>query len=246
MRDFYVINVNSIQVVRDSVLRYLVETWAGGHAVTYQHFTDAQFVDFARQRVNRFLLETGVNPTVGTFTLIGDQFAPSAFLSRLRLGWAKVGSATPPTESMDLLEQLDQFQYRAAGVASIGPPFYLLSPDTDSATQPLYRVIPATTGTLAVEAATLLYDESVAWDASATTNPADATPAYRILTWPIPLMFQWGIVWGVIADLLSAPGQLHDPERASYAEGRWNECVALAKMWCGDLADYPQAQEGEE
>lgn len=42
--------------------------------------------------------------------------------------------------------------------------------------------------------------------------------------------FGWVIKWGVIADLLGQDGEARDPERATYAEQRYQEGVQLAKI----------------
>lgn len=48
---------------------------------------------------------------------------------------------------------------------------------------------------------------------------------------PVPAVFSWGIKWGVVADLLGKEGEANDPVRAAYAEGRFSDCVEIAKMW---------------
>lgn len=51
---------------------------------------------------------------------------------------------------------------------------------------------------------------------------------------PIPATFEPYITWGVIADMLKREGEMHDPERAAYAEGRYEEGIQLALMMRGD------------
>lgn len=44
----------------------------------------------------------------------------------------------------------------------------------------------------------------------------------------VPTELALGIKWGVWADMLGKPGRAHDPERAAYAEARFDEIAELA------------------
>lgn len=51
---------------------------------------------------------------------------------------------------------------------------------------------------------------------------------------PVPAPFEPYLAWGVIADMLKREGELHDPERAEYADQRFEEGVQLAMLMRGD------------
>lgn len=50
---------------------------------------------------------------------------------------------------------------------------------------------------------------------------------------PIPSCFVPFVKWGVISDLLRKEGEANDPERAKYAEGRYQEGIELARLLLG-------------
>lgn len=225
MREFAI----TLATLKGNVQRLLLET--NGSSLADQGFTDAQFVDFARQRINRFLLESGCNPTItpaaAEETVTAGAAVLPAFLTRLRNIWVKAGSTYYATDN------LDAWQVANITVPTYGPPFFVVF-GRGLADSGAFEVLPAATATDSVTKYRAVYDQAVEWAAAAVTTD--------IATLPVPLMFLWGIQWGVVADFLNQPGQLHDPERAQYAEGRWGECIALAKMWCGDVG----TEEGEE
>lgn len=51
---------------------------------------------------------------------------------------------------------------------------------------------------------------------------------------PIPAPFEPFITWGVVADMLKREGELHDPERAEYADQRYEEGIQLALLMRGN------------
>jgi hypothetical protein len=48
---------------------------------------------------------------------------------------------------------------------------------------------------------------------------------------PIPALFSIYVKWGVIADMLSKEGEANDPQRAGYAEARYQEGIELANLY---------------
>lgn len=50
---------------------------------------------------------------------------------------------------------------------------------------------------------------------------------------PLPNLFTWAIKWGVIADMLAKEGEANDPVRSEAAEGRFQEGVQLALLLLG-------------
>ena len=225
MRDFSI----TLGVLKANVQRLLLET--SGASLTDQGFTDPQFMDFARQRFNRFLLESGSNPTItpsgSEETVTTGVAALPPFLTRLRNLWVKAGTVYYPTDI------LDRWQVQNITVPTFGPPFFVVF-NSGLADPGAFEVLPAATATDSVTKYRAVYDQAVEWPAAAVSTD--------IPVLPVPIMFLWGIQWGIIADLLSQPGQLEDAERAQYAEGRFQECVALAKMWSGDSVE--QTGEG--
>lgn len=47
----------------------------------------------------------------------------------------------------------------------------------------------------------------------------------------IPDDFSWVVKWGALADLLGADGQARDPQRAEYCQKRWEDGIALARIY---------------
>jgi hypothetical protein len=213
--------------IRDNVLRLLIET--SGGTTTYQGFTEGVFMDFLRQRMNRFLLESGINPSVYTFAA-GSSFTlndyPNAQPQKIREAVVRAFSAgADPTTKWYMVDIIDTWEADNMGIRSltIGPPFYLIH-DVSLASPDGYQIVPSVDSSgRGVDQITVLFDDAVVLGDTVTGT-----------TSPIPRMFLWGIQWGIIADLLSQPGQFHDPQRAEYAESRFQECVAVAKMWAGN------------
>jgi hypothetical protein len=232
MREFAI----TLATLKGNVQRLLLETT--GATAGNQGFTDMQFVDFTRQRINRFLLESGCNPTItlaaAEETVTTGAAVLPAFLTRLRNLWVKAGAVYYPTDV------IDRWQVGNITVPTYGPSFFIVF-NSGLADPGAFEVLPAATATDSVTKYRAVYDQAVEWAEPVSEVAATAFVAAQA-TLPVPLMFLWGIQWGVISDLLSQPGQLHDPERAQYADGRFQECIALAKMWSGDSVEV--AEEG--
>lgn len=60
------------------------------------------------------------------------------------------------------------------------------------------------------------------------TSPAQIVASPTVLD--IPEDFVWGMMFGALSDLLSADGPMRDPERAKYAEERYQESAELYRM----------------
>jgi hypothetical protein len=213
-----------LSTVRDNVLRQLLET--NGASTTYQAYTEAQFMDVARERFNRFLLETGFNPSAAIVSVTlpaGTLTLPSDF-SRLRAAWLLPNG---PTRAVHL-PVVGWYEYD--NCSFINGAFYLIM--QGNATSDTAIVFP-TTFLADVTNVLFVYDACVPWAAAAVVSD--------VATLPVPYVFLWGIQWGIIADLLQAEGQLFDDERRAYAEGRWDEAVALAKTWMGEDEVPPEA-----
>lgn len=190
------------------IQRHLLEPTIDG-GVTWTIATQAEVEDLLNQRIARFQLETGLLETSETWSSTTDSVfdLASNLIDITRVTWDGV-----------VLERTDE---HAADTLYVGwravtgtPEAYVESPKPSLSIQLVPS--PALAGDLVVE-----YTYVPTAVGAACTNM------------PFPTIFCWAIKWGVIADLLKREGELNDPQRALYAEGRFNEGVELAKMMVG-------------
>lgn len=69
--------------------------------------------------------------------------------------------------------------------------------------------------------------------AAAPTNYSADVATGLAATFPLPYGLRWIVKWGVIADLLSQEGELHDPVRAASANQKFEEGITLVRLMQG-------------
>ncbi len=208
-------------VYGDNVCRFLSEIQRAllepviDNGVSWQLWTEAEVRASLSERLERFLLQTGITRQriVIENVPIGTTFVdvPETVIQIRRVQW--VAGATrvllPPTDEM----QLDN--------AEIG--WQIATPSTPRAylEQPLPSLqiqlfpIPDTVGN--VEMIVVQRPETL----------SGCSP------FPIPSIFVPYIKYGVLADLLVKEGEANDPERATYCEKRYQEGIDLARALLG-------------
>jgi hypothetical protein len=67
----------------------------------------------------------------------------------------------------------------------------------------------------------------------APTNYSGDVATGLAATFPLPYGLRWIIKWGVLADLLSQEGELHDPVRAASAQALWENGIIMTRLFRG-------------
>lgn len=195
------------------IQEHLLEEVNGGVSFGSGLWTTAEVIAYLNLRLSRFLVETGV---VQVRTLqaaaAADDFwnLPTDLIDLRRAAWVE-GSTTTPLPRIDSM-QADLWQ---AWETNTGTPLtHMLVPEPSL--QIRLAPQPANNGTL-----DLIYVanfDPVIADCSVLPIPDEWTPYIK---------------WGVISDMLSKEGEANDPQRAGYAEKRWDEGIALARVFMG-------------
>jgi hypothetical protein len=182
------------------------------NGVTWSLWSAQEVYSSLSDRISRFNQLTGVvrkRSTIGFGVGQADGDMPDDFMQLRRAVW---NSGTEKTvlsfEDAYLLDNSAPGWQTAAGV-----PISLIKEPLTKSRLRLYPK-PALVGT-----AEILYIPSF------TVSGCES--------FPLPSVFASYIKWGVLSDLLSKEGEANDPERAEYAEQRFEEGVELARALLG-------------
>lgn len=207
----YTVTVCSLM---SEIQEHLLETVNGGVTWSSGLWTTTEVVAYFNHRISRFLLETGVIQVRSTqpVTAAGNPFQdlPTDLIDLRRAAWTN-GSTTT------VLPRIDSFQadiWESGWESGGSPQASMLVPERSLE----LRIVPQP-------------DADGILDLTYVRNAPPITNDCSIM--PIPDEWTPFIKWGVISDMLSKEGEANDPQRATYAEGRWEEGIALAKLYLG-------------
>lgn len=216
--NFEVTDAQVVNIVFEMLLEPpLTATWTG----TGQ-FQFSQIVASLQNRINRWLSDTGANvarniQSVGTGPSAARLFLPEAVLDVRRAAWQDVrGKYTT-------LWRDDEFAMQAfrtpGSLTPADPPSvwgkFVIPPVGIEVYPP-----PANPGN--VETLVVTSGPQIG------TSPAAIFNSPTVLD--IPEDFVWGMIFGALSDLLSADGPMRDPDRAKYAESRYQESAELYRL----------------
>lgn len=195
----------------------LTDTWVGTGQYSWAQITYA-----LQNRINRWLEDTGANVTrniqfAGTGPSASRIFIPEAVLDVRRAAWLDIGG-TYTTLWRDDEYAMQAFLF-SGSLAPADPPqvwgkFVVPPVGIDLYPPPLN---PGQLETLVVTSGPQI-----------GTTPAQVVDTPTVLD--IPEDFVWGIVFGALSDLFSADGPARDPDRAVYAEQRYQESAELYRL----------------
>lgn len=215
---FFVTDLQIVNMVLACLLEPpLTPTWTG----TGQYFFD-QIVDTLQNRINRWLTDTGANVTreiqdVGTGPPPARVFLPESTLDVRRAAWFSTSGG------YSTLWRDDEYamqSFRNGGLfAPTDPPLvwgkFTIPPVGVEVYPPPLN--PGQLETLVV-----------------TSGPQIGTTPAAVYNTPtvldIPEDFVWGMIFGALSDLFSADGPARDPDRAAYAEQRYQESAELYRL----------------
>jgi hypothetical protein len=215
---FYVTDLQIVNMVLACLLEPpLTPTWTG----TGQYFFD-QIVNTLQNRINRWLTDTGANVTrqiqnVGTGPSAARTFLPEAVLDVRRAAWVNTVGKYSTLWRDD--EYAMQAFLNSGSLAPVDPPLvwgkFTLPPVGVEVYPPPLN--PGELETLVVTSGPQI-----------GTTPATVYDTPTVLN--IPEDFVWGMIFGALSDLFSADGPARDPDRAVYAETRYQESAELYRL----------------
>jgi hypothetical protein len=179
--------------------------------VSWDLWSQSEVLGYFNQRLTRFIQATGCvkkRQTSTHSTALVD--LPSDLLELRRVAWDGVGLPASDPQSLDF--------GRPGWDSESGTPItYIEEP-----MNPLQvKLVPAPSSSGTLE---LHY----------IPKPDALTSACTKL--PLPNFMAFYVKWGVLADMLKKDGPANDPQRATYAEGRFMEGIQLVKALLGAVA----------
>lgn len=203
--------------VLDEIQYHLLEVPDFGGSFGSGLWTITEVVNYINLRTYRFLLESGLLQRRTTLAAIAgtpEVDLPTDLIDIKRVAWITQAGAIGELPREDL-EQVDAWipDWETTG-ASAAPSVYAQAPEPSLQ----IRLVPVTTqdGTV---------DLTYVARPPAMTNNCDI--------FPLPDEWVPYVKYGVLADMWSKEGEANDPERAAYAEQRYGEGVALARLFLG-------------
>lgn len=214
--------------ILEEIQRHMLEPFSNLGQFWYDELWDTtEVLRYARDRVNEFLLQTGVDRQVASQAVgVGAKsiVAPSDSNVIRRAVWFAVSGASSPLELGDF-HKADESD--PGWEADSGVPERLILWGRGKAE---LHPIPAAAGTLLIDYVPL-------WDLTIPVGDYHLNPSafYEAVTTlvPLPPTFMPFIKYGIMADMLAKEGEAHDENRATYCEGRFQEGIEIAKMWMG-------------
>lgn len=200
----------------------LTATWVGTGQFAFQ-----QVVAALQNRINRWMGDTGANVTRNIQHVAGIDtggpsisriFVPEGVLDIRRAAWFSVTSNKYTTLWRD--DEYAMQAFKNPGYSQPADPPLVWGKFTIPPVGLEVYPPPANPGdleTLVVEAGPQI-----------GTSPALIVNSPTVLR--IPQDFAWGMVFGALADLLAADGPMRDPDRATYAESRYQESTELYRI----------------
>ena len=213
--------VTDEQVINWTLAQLLEPPLAAGWTGTGQ-FQWSQIVSSLQNRINRWLTDTGANvarniQNVGTGPSASRLFLPEGVLDVRRAAWLNLAGR------YSTLWRDDEFAMQAfknsGALRPADPPAvwgrFVVPPVGMEVYPPPLN--PGQVETLVVASGPQI-----------GTLPATIVASPTVLD--IPEDFVWGMIFGALSDLLSADGPMRDPDRAAYAESRYQESAELYRM----------------
>lgn len=189
-------------------------------------FAFVQIVNALQNRINRWMTDSGANVTRNIQMVAGGStggptisriFLPEGVLDIRRAAWRNTLGI------YSTLWRDDEFAMQAfrnpGFLTPVDPPIvwgkFTIPPVGLEVYPP-----PANPGQL----------ETLVVEAGPPIGPDPATIVAAPTVLRIPEDFVWGMVFGALADLFAADGPMRDPDRALYAESRYQESAELYRM----------------
>lgn len=203
---------------------------------TWQFWTFAEVFNYLRERVTRFLLETRL---IKDRTTLSVTSASSAYdLDPLLVDLYRVFNPSSGVVSRTSRWEMDRNDPTwGSSTTTSSPTFYFEDIGTEQFGPLSVKFVPAPTTSMTME---YNYIKQTPLDLPAGGGEAatgSASSAFIYYPLRIPGIFAWGIKYGIMADMLSRQGEGNDPTRATYAQIRWNDCVALARLMMGEKVE---------
>lgn len=208
----------TVAEMMDEIHRHMLEPLAVQGLFWFDNlWTPTEVFHFLQERVNQFLLHTGLKRVIEDRDIMAHQ-SELAYpdVNELRRAiWIDLTGATTPLSLSDYHTAdsgnpgWESSEGTPASLITWGRGRYVLSP-TPSA------------------AGTLRLDFVPAWDLSIYRN--DEIP---FLLLPVPAIFIPFIKYGVMSDMWGKEGEAHDSARSDYCEERFQEGIEIAKMAIG-------------
>ena len=217
----------TVQHILSAIQRHLLEPTIDG-GVSWQLWQEVEVIHYLRERIARFLVETGMVQDRSTLTTIaaqGEYDLPTTLAELKRVALTNQG-----------LYPMDFWQadYGKTGWdQSTGTPYGYL----ENVEQLSLQLVPSpTTGG---ETVSLHMVKSTPFDppvedaaAEEDLSVAEVLANYRLR---LPGIFCWAIKYGVMADMLKKEGEANDPQRAEWCEQRFRDGIEIGKI----LVGYP-------
>lgn len=193
---------------------------------TWQLWTENEVLNYLRERISRFLMETRVVVDREVLTSVVGQssydLSPTlAELRRVELG----GNALVPLDYWSADNGIVGWQNTpAAPYAFIEDPL-----------QPLnVELVPTPS---VGQTGSYDYIKSSPLDPPSETDSTEKIAGLGNYHLRLPAIFSWAIKYGVMADMLNKEGEANDPERGQYCEQRYQEGVELARLMVYGVSD---------
>lgn len=187
---------------------------------TWQLWTANEVLNYLRERIAKFLVETGLMIDRASLTMVAGTatYNLDRTLSEIR----RVGVNDRGLTICDYWEQ----DHGTPGwqVFTGTPTGYLVNPLNQLTIQ--LDPIPSANGTINYH-----YIRSTPFEEPDGYNEGD--PIYDLVL-RLPTNFAWAIKYGVMADMLNKEGEANDPQRAEYCEQRFQEGIELARLLIGE------------
>lgn len=180
--------------------------------VTWSLWTIAEVSGYLTQRINRFMVDSGLIRERRSVAAAAGQVEvdlPADTLEVMRTVWntGAVRGVLIRSDKWALDNGLVGWQ------STTGTPEYYVE-EANTALAVMVAPPPALAGTLEL---VIIASPPVVRD--------------RCYPLPLPAIFTPYLKWGVLADMLSKEGEAQDPERSEYCESRYQEGVELAKLF---------------
>lgn len=195
--------------------------WVGSN-----QFTLAQIVNALQTRRNQFLRDTGMvvthlSPITAPAENAGRVQIPDNVIAIRRAAWGTVPPIPPSPSVFSTLFRSDEWAQNG------------FSPgwNVDTCRPLSYSV--AVTPPVSIQLSPVPDDIGKVHLCVVQAGP-DLNPATPVLV-SVPDDFTQYVMFGALADLLGADGQCRDPQRATYCEQRYQEGVAVGKIFPGGL-----------
>lgn len=220
--------VYSVRVAEllEEIQYHLLETTIDG-GVTWQYYTFNEVLNYLRERISRFLMETGLVRDRTTLTLsagTADYNLDSTLTDLFRVYLEENGSL--PRVDKWMMDHSDP-----SWEGNSGTPRYFIEDPLDPLS---VKVSPTPTSSATVS---YTYVKQTPFDDAPEPSISGVNTSFVLFPIRVPAIFCWAIKYGVMADMWKREGEGNDPSRAAYSEQRYRDGVDLALMFLGELPE---------